>query len=146
MQRFLRDGVRGIFECGEQDQVEQYVMSRVWRDPSTDVDAVIAEFFRRYFGPASEPMRRFYLGLEAIACDPANYPPPYHKPAGIDWKRVAWEKLGTPERMKELGALIHEAEAKAGNGPERQRVDLWRAALWDWMEAGAKTAAAASSR
>ena len=145
MQRFVRDGVHGVFECGEQDQVEQYVMSRVWRDPSTDVDAVIDEFFGRYFGPAAEPMRRFYLGLESIACDPANYPPPYHRPNGIDWKRVAWEKLGTPERVTALGALIHEAESKAGTGPERQRVDLWRAALWDWMESGSKAATAATA-
>ena len=145
MQKFLRDGVRGIFECGEQDQVEQYVMARVWRDPAVDVDAVIADFFQRYFGPAAEPMRRFYLGLEAIACDPANYPPPYLRASGIDWKKVAWEKLGTPERLKVLGALIHEAEAAAGSGPERKRVDLWRAALWDWMEAGSKAATASAS-
>ena len=110
-----------------------------------DVDAVVAEFFQRYFGPAADPMRRFYLGLEAIACDPANYPPPYLRASGIDWKKVAWEKLGTPERMRELGALIHEAEAKAGAGLERQRVELWRAALWDWMEAGSKAATASAS-
>ena len=145
MQKFLRDGVRGIFECGEQDQVEQYVLSRVWRDPAVDVDAVIADFFQRYFGPAAEPMRRFYLGLEAIACDPANYPPPYLRASGIDWKKVAWEKLGTPERMKMLGALIHEAEVAAGTGPERKRVDLWRAALWDWMETGSKAATASAA-
>ena len=76
MQTFIREGVRGIFECGEQDQLEQYVMARVWDDPDLDVDALIDEFFRLYFGAARDPMKRFYQRLEEIACDPANYPDP----------------------------------------------------------------------
>ena len=56
MQMFIRDGVRGIFECGEQDQLEQYVMVKVWDNPDLDVDAVVDEFFRLCFGPAAEPM------------------------------------------------------------------------------------------
>jgi hypothetical protein len=51
---------------------------------------------------------------------------------------VAWEKLGTPDRMKELGDLIRQAESLAGSGPERKRVELWKAALWNWMEEGAQ--------
>ena len=133
MQMFIRDGVRGIFECGEQDQLEQYVMAKVWDNPSVDVDALIDEFFRLYFGAAGEPMKRFYLRLEEIACDPANYPAPYYRRDGIDWKKVAWERLGTPERMEELGALIAQAAKLAGTGAEKQRVALWRSALWEWM-------------
>ncbi len=133
MQMFLRDSVRGIYECGEQDQLEQYVMAKVWDDPDVNVDAVIDEFFRLYFGAAGEPMKRFYLRLEEIACDPANYPAPYHRRDGIDWKNVAWERLGTPERMEELGALIIQAEQRAATDLEKQRVALWRKALWDWM-------------
>lgn len=136
MRQFVRDGVRGIFECGEQDQLEQYVMARVWDDPETDVDAVIAEFFRNYFGPAGEPMRRFYLRLEQIATDPANYPTPYSRRDGIDWKKVAWERLGTAERMAELGGLIAQADQAATAEPFRQRFVLWRTALWDWMQQG----------
>ena len=137
MRGFIRDGVRGIFECGEQDQLEQYVMVRVWDDPDTDVDAVIAEFFRLYFGPAAEPMQRFYLGLEAVACDPANYAGPYTRRDGIDWRKAAWHSLGTPARMRDFETLIDRATALATTEPEKQRVALWRAAFWDWMRAGA---------
>ena len=133
MQRFIRDGVRGIFECGEQDQLEQYVMAKVWDNPDVDVDALINEFFGLYFGPAADPMQRFYLRLEQIACDPANYPPPFTRRDGINWKKVAWEQLGTPERMEELGALINQAQKRATTDPEQQRVALWRQAFWDWM-------------
>ena len=133
MQMFIGDGVRGIFECGEQDQLEQYVMVKVWDDPKANVDGLIDEFFRLYFGAAGEPMKRFYLRLEEIACDQANYPAPYHRRDGIGWKQVAWERLGTAERMEELGALIAQAEKLAVTDPEKQRVVLWRKALWEWM-------------
>jgi hypothetical protein len=136
MRRFIQDGVRGIYECGEQDQLEQYVMAKVWDDPSVDVDALIDEFFRLYFGAAGEPMKRFYLRLEQIACAPANYPAPYHRRDGIDWKNVAWERLGTAQRMEELGALMAQAGNLAETEPEKQRTALWRSALWEWMSQG----------
>jgi hypothetical protein len=146
MQRFIHDGVRGIFECGEQDQLEQYVMAKVWDDPALDVDALIDEFFKGCFGAAAEPMKRFYLRLEAIACDQSNYPPPYHRPDGIAWKKVAWERLGTAERMQELGALMTEAETRAGTEKEKRRVALWRSALWQWMVEGREQFLAAEAQ
>jgi hypothetical protein len=136
MQMFIQDGVRGIFECGEQDQLEQYVMAKVWDDPRVDVDGLIEEFFRLYFGAAGEPMKQFYLTLESIACDPSNYPAPYHQSNGIDWKGVAWEQLGTAERMENLGGLITQAEKLAATDLEKQRVVAWRKAIWDWMRQG----------
>jgi len=144
MRGFIRDGVRGIFECGEQDQLEQYVMVKVWDDPGLDVDEVIDEFFRLYFGPASEPMQEFYLGLEAVACDVANYPEPYYRRDGIDWRRVAWERLGTAERMEEFSRCIVEAERLAVGSPWRERVGLWRKAFWDWMVEGRASSQAGS--
>lgn len=119
-----------------QDQVEQYVMARIWDDPSLDVDGLIDEFFRLYFGPAGDPMKQFYLLLETTACDPANYPSPYHRRDGIDWKKAAWETLGTRERMDRFGGLMEEAGRRASNDTERQRVALWRTALWQWMREG----------
>ena len=136
MRMFIQDGVQGIFECGEQDQLEQYVMAKVWDDPDLDVDKVIDEFFKLYFGEAAGPMKQFYLRLEQIACDPVNYPTPYRRRDGIDWKKVAWEKLGTPERLHELEALMNQAQTLAGTDLERQRVALWHSAIWDWLSQG----------
>ncbi len=144
MRRFIRDGVRGIFECGEQDQLEQYVMAKVWDDPDVNVDALITEFFRLYFGAAAEPMQAFYLQLEAIACDPDNYPAPYGRRDGIDWRKAAWEKLGTPERMQVLGGWMAEAERRAEAAPERARVAQWKTAFWDWMRQGSEAKAKGS--
>jgi len=97
---------------------------------------LINEFFREYFGAAEDPMKRFYLQLEEIACDPANYPSPYSGSNRIDWKRVAWERLGTPERMEELGSFIDQAGKLARTELEKKRVTLWRNAIWEWMRQG----------
>jgi hypothetical protein len=111
-------------------------MVKVWDDPELNVDALIDEFFRLYFGPAGDPMKQFYLRLEAIACDPGNCPAPYLRRDGIDWKRAAWETLGTQPRIAELAHLMAEAQRRAGTDLEKQRVALWRSALWDWMREG----------
>ena len=118
-------------------------MAKVWDDPDLDVDALMAEFFGLYFGAAVEPMRKFYLRLEAIACEPANYPPPYSRRDGIDWKKAAWERLGTPERMAELGDFISEAQKLAATETEKKRVGLWRNAIWEWMLQGSEQQGAA---
>ena len=132
MRGFIDDGVRGIFECGEQDQLEQYVMVKIWDDPAQDVDALIDEFFRLYFGKAAEPMKAFYLRIESIACDSANYPPEHNRPSA----ELSWRYLGTEERMKELGGLMAEAGTLAESEVEKKRVALWHDALWKWMENG----------
>lgn len=136
MRMFIQDGVRGIFECGEQDQLEQYIMAKVWDNPKVNVDGLIDEFFQLYFGAAGEPMKQFYLSLETIAGDPSNYPAPYHRSNGIDWKGAAWERLGTADRMEKLGGFISQAESSARTGLERERVGAWRKAIWDWMVQG----------
>lgn len=41
-----------------------YAFSRVWWDHTTDVPAMLDEFFRLFYGPAEQPMREFYLALE----------------------------------------------------------------------------------
>ncbi|MBX9651976.1 DUF4838 domain-containing protein [bacterium] len=136
MREFISNGLRGMFVCGEQDQLEFYVMTKVWDDPDAPVDTIIDEFFHLYFGAASTPMKKFYLRLEEIACDRTNYPPESQKMDSTKWRMVAWKNLGTAERMEELGALMVEAEKLAMTPEEKERVVLWRHAFWDWMAEG----------
>jgi hypothetical protein len=136
MRMFIRDGVRGIFICGEQDMLEAYVIAKLWDDPDQDLDALLDEFFCRYFGAAAKPMKSFYLCIEEIACNPENYPPPLHRKNGINWRNVAWTHLGTAERMRQLGGLMAEAQTLAQTAQEKQRVGLWHDAIWKWMVDG----------
>jgi len=129
---FIQDGVRGIFECGEQDQLEHYVMLKLWDDPGLDTDALLDEFFALYFGRAAQPMNRFYRSIESVACNQALYPPKLHKQD----RNIAWQYLGTSDPMQHLAALMAEAEAQADTEIERQRVALWRDSIWKWMREG----------
>jgi hypothetical protein len=126
---FIQDGVRGIFECGEQDQLEHYVMLKLWDDPGLETDALLDEFFTLYFGHAARPMNQFYRSIERTACNQELYPPRFHKQT----KDIAWRNLGTPDRMRRLAALMAEAEAQADTELARQRVALWRNSIWQWM-------------
>ncbi len=127
--RFANEGVRGIFICGEQDQLEYYVMVRLWDDPSLDTGTMVDEFFNLYFGAAAEPMKRFYETIEEIVCNPDNYP------AGAVMQNadIAWSHLGTSERMRRLGALMKSAETRAATDAEKARVSFWRQGIWQWM-------------
>lgn len=126
---FIQDGVRGIFECGEQDQVEQYIMVKLWDDPGQDTDALLDEFFALYFGKAAKPMNQFYRLLESIACDASLYPGKQFRQD----RNTAWSDLGTPERMRQLEALMEESQKLAQAEVERARVALWRGSIWQWM-------------
>jgi len=46
-----------------------YVANRLMWNPDADVDAILADFYEKAFGPAAEPMRRYYERL-----DPGNKP------------------------------------------------------------------------
>jgi hypothetical protein len=136
MRMFIKDGIRGIFICGQQDMLESYIIAKIWDDPSQDVDAMMNEFFARYFGASAKPMGKFYRELEAIATTPENYKKPCYRRNGIDWKNVAWSQLGTESRMRKLGRWIAQAEASAATDREKERVALWNTGLWKWMEEG----------
>jgi hypothetical protein len=98
-------------------------------DPALGTDALLDEFFRLCFGRAARPMNQFYRSIERIACNQALYPPKLHRQN----KDIAWANLGTPDRMKNLAALMAEAEARAGMDIDRQRVALERNSIWQWM-------------
>ena len=49
---------------------------------------------------------------------------------------IAWEYLGTEERMEELGALIEQAKTFAVTQTEKQRVKLWEKGVWEYMAKG----------
>ncbi len=133
---FIRDGIRGIFICGEQDMLESYVLAKIYDDPTQNVDDLLDEFFHLYFGNAAAPMKNFYTMLEKIVSEPKNYPKPYYRKNGIDWKNVAWKSLGTPQRMERLGKLIDEAKDLARTEQEKHRVALWEKALWQYISEG----------
>ncbi|OHB81752.1 MAG: hypothetical protein A2V98_07440 [Planctomycetes bacterium RBG_16_64_12] len=138
---FARDGIRGAFIEGVSDQVDTYVTTKLLDDPSLDVDALLEEFFTRYYGPAAKPMKRFYLCVEETFSNPANYSREVQKDRKKDFfqtEEIAWKYLGTEARMAKLGKLMDEATQLAVGEVEKQRVALFRKAIWDHMVEGRK--------
>jgi len=135
---YHRDGVRGVFLCGIGEQVDYYLTMKMYDDPSIDPDDLLDEFFTRYFGAASEPMKQFYLKIEEIFSSPDNYPD-YVRTMDRQFhqsEKIAWEYLGTRDRMRQLAKLMRKANELAETDLERQRVHLWKEGVWEYMRDG----------
>ena len=132
--RFRRHGVRGAFFEGMGQDVEAYVTFKLMDDPGLNVDALLDEYFTGMYGPAAAPMKAMYLRIEEIYADPSNYP----ADVGHETSEIAWGRLGTPKRMAELGALMHQARALAKSGAHAARVKLFDKQIWEYMTTGRK--------
>jgi hypothetical protein len=148
MQRYEQARIRGIFmehssEFGQttlMDQLEFYVTLKLADDPSLDGNALIAEFFERYYGAAAKPMAELYGRIEDTFSNPANYPEAIRKSPAHQHQteELAWGSLGTPERMLEFAALMARAQTAARTPDEQARVDAFRKGIWEPMAAGRK--------
>jgi hypothetical protein len=100
---------------------------KLYDDPSQNVDELLDDFFDKYFGAASEPMKNFYLLIEETANNPDNYPQNgnHHQNEQIRWKMLA-----TQERMEKLGQYIEAAKSLAETDLEKKRVGCWEKAIW----------------
>ncbi len=88
-----------------------YVAAKLVDDPSLDVDALLSEYFSRFYGKASVPMRRYFDlwengMLNTTAAGDRGY---------------AWLSMFTPALVKEAGTILGEAEALAAKDGEKVR-------------------------
>jgi len=131
--------VRGIFHCGFNGEVENYLTYKLMDDPSLDVDKLLEKYFAAY-GGAKEPMKKWYDLAESRYSDPSLMPiGPDGKPyRGHQTVQIAWDVMGTGEVMDKLGELMKTASQKA-RGDARHLVKLWDDAVWSYMEKGRAT-------
>jgi len=127
VKRYHRDDVRGVFLCGIGQQLDYYLYMQTAFNVETDSGELIDEFFSRYFGTASTPMKKFYYRIAAI-----------NRAEGVvgRTRELSWKRLGTPERMRELQGYIEQAVNLAGTDIEQQRVNTWKTGVWDYMKTG----------
>jgi hypothetical protein len=143
---YHQSGVCGMFlenssECGAtylMDQVEYYVTFKLADDPTLDGNKLIEEFFTRYYGHAAAPMKALYLRIEDLYTNPKYYPPEIQTSPGHQHQneKLAWDWLGTPERMAELAKLMDQAKALAQTPTEQERVRLWEVGIWQPLAEG----------
>jgi len=134
MRMFIEDDVDGLFLCGIADFIDGWLTFKYMYNPDFDVDKELDEFFTRFYGPAAQPMKDFYLLVEKRFLDANNYPRSgYQAQEGI-----TWSSLGTPPVMEELHGYILKARELAVEEPYRRRVDVFCVAVWDHMKEGSK--------
>lgn len=123
------------------DQLEFYVTWKLADDPTLDGNALIDEFFERYYGSAARPMRMFYELVEQIYGNYNNYPVEYRTQQSHrhQTEEAAWKHLGTKFRMQMLGWLMEQAHAAAKTDIEKQRVALFDRGIWQQMQDGRNT-------
>lgn len=141
LKTYARDGIRGAFLNNTGEQVDLYITLKLWDDPSLDINALLEDFFTRYYGAAALPMKQFYLRVENIYSTTANYPEEVRKNRTKQFhqnEEIAWKYLGTEARMAELGKLMDEATRLASTDVEKQRVAIFRKAVWEYMVEGRK--------
>ncbi len=56
--------IDGVWEHWATMGPQYYVMAQLAWNPQVDADTVLADYYRRAFGPAAQPVREYYEGLE----------------------------------------------------------------------------------
>ena len=101
-----------------------YMAARLMWDVQTDVDALLAEFYNTFFGPAAGPMGAYLDSLDATIRDSDVHSGSSY--CMLQFFDGAWMARGK--------ALLDEAASKAGAGTYGQRVRIYRL-NYDMLEA-----------
>ena len=149
--KFLRDArpyVRGVFFENEAINhtyrlLDCYLLLRLAWDPAQDVDALLADYFSKCYGPAAGPIGAMYGRLEELWIKTFTFYPEsdhgdnlsaggsYTIPGSID----IWEKVYSKAELEQFGAWMDEAETKAADHPEvAARVAILRKWLYGTLK------------
>ncbi len=98
------------------DPLTLYLAARLMWDVDTDVDAALDEFYRKYYGPAEEPMRLYHEELEAAFRDT-----PYFTGSSY----VYFPTFKNHPRRDELRGCLEEAKALIEDDDSVYAERLW---------------------
>ena len=104
-----------------------YVAARLLADPKTDVDALLTEYYTRFYGVAAAPMRRYWERFETAMADSAS----------VGDGGYAWISMFRRPLLEASAADLAEAERLAGGDSReivRQRIAFARLGF-DYTEA-----------
>ena len=118
MNHFRRPGVHHL---------PAFVSARVMWDPELDIDELLDDYYRRFYGPAHEPMKEFFTRLEKTWMEGRWDNPDPGNPTG----RVFYTHsllIFKPDILDELFALLSKAELLAQSTTDlyQRRVRLMR--------------------
>lgn len=131
--------------------LDLYVTGKLLWDPERDTEAMLDEFFTSFFGPAADPMGRFYARAEEIwstgdhggryTYGDTRYKTRQERSEVQQWAADPWEHLFTPEVLAELNDILKEAEGAARRAPWSARVGMVRGGFnWTMQRAAGEDA------
>ena len=121
---YKRLGLRGEYVCGlggwkHLEHLYSYVMSRIMWNPDQDMDALIDEFCKAWYGPAWKPMREYVEMLHRSAMESKSEGVmDCHAGPGQKF----FKELYTREFLDKAEALFAQAESLADNEYVKHRI------------------------
>jgi len=94
-----------------------YVAAKLLWDPGTDVDALLEDFYEKFYGPAARPMQQYHEALERAAIESDVH-------LSAEYRDLP--KLFTPELLRECDGYLSRAERRADSKAIRRRVRMSR--------------------
>ncbi len=121
---YHRMGVKGFsWECHDAWAITSpnlWISARLQWDAARDPNALMDSYLRDFFGPAVEPMRRYYDALAACYRQRDVHP---------GWRIKGLPKLYRPDLVKRMRSAMNDALRSAGRGVLRRRVQMVELAL-----------------
>jgi hypothetical protein len=116
------------------DQINFYVWFKYLDSTDEDVDELLDEFYKRFYGPAGKHIKAFVNKAEAIFWDSSNYTALIRK--GIEHldEKTSWEVMCPPKVLKEFGKIIALAHAAAKTPVQKKRVSLFDNGIYQMMK------------
>jgi hypothetical protein len=120
-------GLLGFHDQDEADLTLTGLPTRLVRaalewDTKTDVDALLDDFYARWFGRAAAPMKSYYDALESA----------FEKTTAHGHEDVVLNTIYTPQLLKKLEASIKQAEQRVQSASEKSHVGVERA-MFDYL-------------
>jgi hypothetical protein len=139
---YCRRGVEGFYtQCGEsrfyQLGLNYYLAAKLCWNADLNVDALLEDYFEKFYGPAAAPMRDYFTAMERSAqqwdgCVSYGL-------QGVTGLKVIGPKIFTPEVMERMGARLERAERlAAGDETLAKRMGLARR-MYDETQRALKT-------
>jgi len=116
------------------DGFKYWIYTRLLWDPSRDVDAMMNEFFARFFKESAKPMREYFRIVEEYTVKPVVRTVQTGKGSAekmVNFRFKGPEQFASfpPEAVRRCEPLLERAEAKAQSFIVRERVRYFRQAF-----------------
>jgi len=95
---------------------------KLWDDTTRDIDRLLADHYRLFYGPAAGPVQRFFDRIEGRVTDMSLRGPKTFNDRSVNRVMADFEYLFPPEIMKELRGCVDEATTLATEAPFKTRV------------------------